>query len=198
MPNDCRINDHSPTWRRRRSVQAGLAVGRRGARLPVVTGVLVLAFMSAGCTASEQDAGDGFSARSVLGVDGQQASSLNDEARLVLTQFQDAVHRNDLDAILGFFSDDFASNEAVGKDAVREWWTRVIETRLVDSLGLDLETAELMVDDKVAEVIYFDQAGELACPNVETPCEGPQSYLDFRLEKDDRGGWLITGIPSER
>jgi ketosteroid isomerase-like protein len=163
-----------------------------------MTGVLVLALMSVGCTASGQEADDVLSPPSMLGVDGQQAPSLDDGVRLVLTKFQQAVHRNDLDAILGFFSDDFASNEAVGKDAVREWWTRVIETRLVDSLTLDLETAELSVDDTAAEVIYFDQAGELACPNVETPCEGPQPYLDFRLEKDAQGEWVITGIPSER
>jgi hypothetical protein len=164
----------------------------------IATGVLVAALMSAGCTASEHDAGDVFWSHSMVGVDDQRASSVDDEVRLVLTRFKDAVHRNDLDAILGFFSDDYASNEAVGKDAVREWWTRVIDTRLVDSLSLDLQTAELRVDERTAEVIYFDQAGELSCPNVEAPCEGPQPYLDFRLDKDDRDGWVITGIPSER
>ena len=49
----------------------------------------------------------------------------------------------------------------------------------------------------LAEVTYFDQRGELACPNVSEPCSTPQPYLDFRLERGNHGAWLITGIPSE-
>ena len=119
------------------------------------------------------------------------------EVRAALSDLGDAVHRQDLDDIVAFFSPDYSSQEATGKSAVREWWTRVINTGLAADLALDLATAELDVDGDIAEVTYFDEHGELACPNVTEPCNTPQPYLDFRLERGDDDTWLITGIPSE-
>ena len=119
------------------------------------------------------------------------------EVRAALSDLGDAVHRQDLDDIVEFFSPDYSSQEATGKSAVREWWTRVINTGLADDLELDLTTAELDVDGDIAEVTYFDEHGELACANVSEPCSKPQPYLNFRLERGDHDTWLITGIPSE-
>ena len=115
-----------------------------------------------------------------------------------LDDFRAAVEREDLDTIMTFFSDDYSSFEATGKTAVREWWTRVIESGLADDLPFDLDTATLTVTGTTAEVTYFDETGELACTNLDTPCTTPQPYLDFRLHHDDELGWLITGIPSEQ
>ena len=124
-------------------------------------------------------------------------STSEHEVRAVLSDLSDAVHRQDLDDIVAFFAPDYSSREATGKSAVREWWARVISTGLAADLELDLATAELDVDRDIAEVTYFDERGELACPNVSEPCSTPQPYLDFRLEQGDHGAWLITGIPSE-
>ena len=117
---------------------------------------------------------------------------------LTLTEFRAAVERHDLEAIMSFFAEDYSSREATGKSAVREWWTRVIDSGLADDLPFDLDTASLTVTGSTAEIIYFDERGELACHNLDTPCTTPQPYLDFRLEHDDQRGWLITGIPSEQ
>ena len=119
------------------------------------------------------------------------------EVRAALSDLGDAVHRQDLDDIVAFFSPDYSSQEATGKSAVREWWARVINIDLAADLELDLTTAELDVDGDIAEVTYFDERGELACPNLTAPCSTPQPYLDFRLERGDDGTWQITGIPSE-
>ena len=119
------------------------------------------------------------------------------EVRAVLSDLGDAVHRQDLDDIVAFFAPGYSSREATGKSAVREWWARVISTGLAADLELDLTTTELDVEGDIAEVIYFDERGELACPKVSGPCRTPQPYLDFRLEQGDHGAWLITGIPSE-
>ena len=117
---------------------------------------------------------------------------------LTLSDFRDAVERQDLEAIMGFFSEDYSSREATGTAAVREWWTQVLDSGLADSLPFDLDTASLTATDTTADVIYFDESGELACSNLDTPCTTAQPYLDFRLEYDDDLGWLITGIPSEQ
>lgn len=119
------------------------------------------------------------------------------EVRAALSDLREAVHRQDLDEIVMFFSPDYSSREATGKSAVREWWARVVNTDLAADLELDLTTAELDVESDVAEVVFFDEHGELACSNVTEPCNTPQPYLDFRLERTDQGVWLITGIPSE-
>ena len=119
------------------------------------------------------------------------------EVRAVLSDLGDAVDRQDLDDIVAFFAPDYTSPEATGRNAVREWWARVISTGLAADLELDLATAELAAGRDFAEVTYFDERGELACPNVSEPCTTPQPYLSFRLEQDDGGTWLITGIPSE-
>lgn len=118
------------------------------------------------------------------------------DIRQTLIEFADAVHRQELDAIVQFFSDDFTSREATGKEAVRDWWTRVIETDLVAALALDLETANLRVGTDTAEVIYYDQRGELACTQSDTPCDTPQPYLAFSLTRHPEQGWLITGVPT--
>jgi ketosteroid isomerase-like protein len=144
--------------------------------------------LASGCVGDKSDAGE---------KDRAGSTSAEDEVRDVLTEFAGAVGREDLDGILVIFSEQYESNEAIGKAAVREWWTRVISTGLSASLPLDLETAELTVDGNIAQVAYFDESGELACPNTDAACQTPQRYLDFRLEKNDQLGWLITGIPSE-
>ena len=120
-----------------------------------------------------------------------------DAVRATLSELSDAVHRQDLDDIVAFFSPSYSSKEATGKTAVREWWARVLSSDIADDLTLEMMTAELDVDGDIAEVTYFDQHGELACPNLDEPCTTPQPYLNFRLERGDNGTWLITGIPSE-
>ena len=119
------------------------------------------------------------------------------EVRAALSDLGEAVHRQDLDDIVAFFSPDYSSAEATGKSAVREWWTRVINIGLAADLELDLTTAELDVHHDIVEVTYYDERGELACSNVTEACSTPQPYLNFRLERGDQGAWLITGIPSE-
>lgn len=120
-----------------------------------------------------------------------------EEVRDILGRFRDAVRREDVDEIVAHFSEQYSSDEATGTEAVREWWIRVIDTGIAATLDLSLDTAQLRIDGDTAEVEYFDEHGELACPNVETACSTPQRYLDFRLERDDQRGWTITGIPSE-
>ena len=119
------------------------------------------------------------------------------EVRVALSDLGEAVHRQDLDDIVAFFSPEYSSREASGKRAVREWWARVINTGLAADLEFDLTTAELDVDGDIAEVTYFDERGELACLNVTQACSTPQPYLDFRLERGADDTWQITGIPSE-
>jgi hypothetical protein len=50
------------------------------------------------------------------------------EVRAALSDLGDAVHHQDFDEIVAFFAPDYASQEATGKSAVREWWARVIST----------------------------------------------------------------------
>ncbi|MFW2383978.1 MAG: YybH family protein [Acidimicrobiales bacterium] len=126
-----------------------------------------------------------------------QGGAPEDAVRATLADLSEAVHRKDLDDIVAVFSPDYSSQEATGKSAVRDWWTRVLGSEIADDLTLDMTTAEIDVDSEVAEVTYFDERGELACHNLDEPCTTPQPYLDFRLERDNQGTWLITGIPSE-
>ncbi len=165
-------------------------------RVFVVTGGLFL-FVTLGAAGCGDDDSAGADVEARADQQTGPATAPEAEVRDVLEGFRDAVRREDLEAVLALFSERYDSNEATGKAAVREWWTRVIDYGLSESLHLDLDTAELHVDGNMAEVTYYDENGELACPSVDTPCQTPQPYLDFRLERHDELGWLITGIPSE-
>ncbi len=128
----------------------------------------------------------------------EDPASRQDQVRATLTAFQQSVERQDLDAIVEFFSGSYSSREASGKPAVRAWWERLIETGLIEQLPFDPDTAVITAGPDTAQVIYYDERGELACTNPNEPCDSPQPYLDFRLDRDEQDRWLITGIPSEQ
>lgn len=153
----------------------------------MIAGAVVAVLVFAGCATRDID-----DRSAVIVSDG-----VEDEVRAALAELGDAVGRQDLDRITALFADDYASIEATGKDAVREWWVRVIDIGLAAEFDLDLTTAELVIAGDVAEVTYYDEHGEMACSNVAEPCTTPQPYLSFRLERDEQLGWLIVGIPSQ-
>jgi hypothetical protein len=87
----------------------------------LVVGVLIgLMTLASGC-ADTQNAVD---EPTVLTTD----ATAEEEVRTVLGQLRDAVRRADVNDTIADFSEQYSSNEATGLEAVREWWTRVIDT----------------------------------------------------------------------
>ena len=74
-----------------------------------------------------------------------QAASTEDlaELRAHMTKFRTAAHAGDVETIVSLHSDEFASEDATGKDGVRELWTMIIDIGFASKLELDLERAEI-------------------------------------------------------
>ena len=105
------------------------------------------------------------------------------ELRAHMTKFRTAAHAGDVETIVSLHSDKFASEDATGKDGVRELWTMIIDIGFASKLELDLETAVITVDFDKAEMRIFDDYGDIE--------------LAFNFAKEEGKGWLITGTPPE-
>ena len=112
-----------------------------------------------------------------------------------LTQFKDAIRDKDIDAVLERYSDRCASAEAVGMDGLRVMWERISDSGFAADLELDIESAQIDIDGNVAAVAFFDNNGDIACTNIDTPCTTPQPYVSLLLEYEEGRGWLIIGTP---
>ena len=140
----------------------------------------------------------GDSASSGDSVASSEPSSPEDEVRAALARFKDAIRAKDIDAVLESYSDRHVSDEAVGMDGVRAMWDRISQAGFAADLELDIETAQIDIDRNVAAVAFFDNKGEIACPNIDRPCTTPQPYVSLLLENEEGRGWLIIGVPPEQ
>ncbi|MCY4533270.1 MAG: hypothetical protein OXC84_13230, partial [Gammaproteobacteria bacterium] len=65
-----------------------------------------------------------------------QSASTEDvaELRAHMTKFRTAAHAGDVETIVSLHSDEFASEDAIGKDGVRELWTMIIDIGFASKL----------------------------------------------------------------
>ena len=81
-----------------------------------------------------------------------------------------------------FYSEDFSSEEAEGKEGVRAFWQEVIEAGVLENIDINLETAKMETGDDTAEFIILDDEGE--------------KEMGFVLEKEDGKTWrIIKDLP---
>ena len=114
-----------------------------------------------------------------------QAASPEDRAELRahMTKFRTAAHAGDVETIVSLHSDKFASEDATGKDGVRDFWAMIVDFGFASKLELNLETASIKVAGDEAEVIIFDDHGDIE--------------LAFNFAREEGKGWLFTGTPPE-
>jgi hypothetical protein len=156
------------------------------------TGAILATLIFAACGS---DANDAFVSDS---VSVSEPATPEDEVRVALTQFKDAIRDKDIDAVLESYSDRYASDEAVGMAGLRAMWDRISDAGFAADLELDIETARIDIDGNIAAVAFFDETGEIACPNINTPCDTPQPYVSLLLGNEEGRGCLIIGTPHEQ
>ena len=100
-----------------------------------------------------------------------------------MTKFRTAAHAGDVETIVSLHSDKFASEDATGKDGVRDFWAMIVDFGFASKLELNLETASIKVAGDEAEVIIFDDHGDIE--------------LAFNFAREEGKGWLFTGTPPE-
>ncbi len=83
-------------------------------------------------------------------------------------------------------------------DGLRAMWERISDSGFAADLELDIATAQIDIDGNIATVAFFDETGEISCPNINTPCDTPQPYVSLLLENEEGRGWLIIGTPPEQ
>lgn len=127
-----------------------------------------------------------------------EAGTPEQEVRLALDQFRASIRDKDIDAVLESYSERHSSDEAVGMDGLRSMWGRISDSGFAADLELNVDTAQIDINENVASVYFFDNSGEISCPNIDTPCDTPQPYVSLLLENEEERGWLIIGTPPDR
>jgi len=100
-----------------------------------------------------------------------------------MNSWKQAIIAQDIDVILTWYSEDFSSEEAEGKEGMREFLQEAIEQGMLEHIDINLETARLDITDDTAEYAIFGENGEIE--------------MDFTLKKEDGKTWRIIGVPSE-
>ena len=99
-----------------------------------------------------------------------------------MNNWKQAIVTQDVDAILVSYSEDFSSEEAQGKEGVREFWQEVIKAGMLENIDINLEAAKLEIADDAAEFVIFNDEGE--------------KEMAFALKKEDGKTWrIISDIP---
>jgi polyhydroxybutyrate depolymerase len=115
---------------------------------------------------------------------GCQSGPTDDQLiNITMNNWKQAIVAQDVDAIMANYSEDFSSREAEDKEEMREFMEQAIDKGLLEDIDINLETAQLTINDDTAEFYIIGTNGE--------------AEMDFTLKKEDKGTWRIIGIPSE-
>jgi len=119
---------------------------------------------------------------------GCQSSGLTDEKLIntTMTDWKTALTAQDLDKLMATYSDNYASDKASGKDAVRERMTKIFEQGWMDNVKVNLEGAAITIDGDKAEF----------GPVKFTSDEG-MFTRQFTLQKE-HGSWLLVGSKKQQ
>ncbi len=112
-----------------------------------------------------------------------QPNSPEEQAIAVIRELAAASRSSDLEKIVSLHSDQFVSEDAVGKEGVRKIWKVINRMTKMGFVSFNLESAVAEVTEQNASVTLLDYEG-----NVE---------MRFLLKKEDENGWLIVGAPEE-
>jgi polyhydroxybutyrate depolymerase len=147
--------------------------------------VILAAFLGVFALMSNPDSVDSMQSELSVSTVRSEAESPEDVAaiRTLLTQFRTAAHAGDVDGIVTLFSDEFETEDASGKDGVRELWTMIIDWGFGAKLKVNIDTAKIEIDGDEGALTVFDQDGD------------PE--LKFFVKKYHNSGWLISGAPPE-
>jgi len=119
---------------------------------------------------------------------GCQSSGLTDEKLIntTMTDWKTALTAQDLDKLMATYSDNYASDRASGKDAVRERMTKIFEQGWMDNVKVNLEGAAITIDGDKAEF----------GPVKFTSDEG-MFTRQFTLQKES-GTWLLIDSRTQK
>ena len=112
-------------------------------------------------------------------------SSQSDQEGILETmnKWKQSLETQNIDSLVGCYSDSFKSMDGNGKEGARLMWTEIKELGMLEKLEVNLDSIQLKINGNTAEIIIYDDEGDIE--------------MDFALAKEDNGIWLITGIPSE-
>ena len=101
--------------------------------------------------------------------------------RSVMREFAIAAKTGDVEKIVALHSERFVSEDAVGKEGIRELWTMISRSVFLRFVKFDVDTAQIAVDGNYAKIILFEDDGDIE--------------MVFVLEKDEDARWLVVGAP---
>lgn len=106
------------------------------------------------------------------------------EGQILLTmdQWAEALTSGDIEKTMTFYSENFAGTEAKNKEGMSELLNEAKSYGMLLLLKIDLRTADLKVEGDTAEIVIYNEDGELE--------------MDFALAKEGND-WRIIGVPSE-
>jgi polyhydroxybutyrate depolymerase len=119
------------------------------------------------------------SKRRPLVVDAQTAEG---QILLTMEKWGKALKSGDIDQTMQYYSENFSGTEAKDKKGMRALLNEAKSYGMLMFVDINLETADLMVAGDSAEIIIYNDDGELD--------------MDFALAKE-KDAWRIIGIPSE-
>ena len=106
------------------------------------------------------------------------------EGQILLTmdQWAEALTSGDIEKTMTFYSENFSGTEAKDKEKMSELLNEAKSYGMLLFLKIDLMTADLKVEGDTAEIVIYNEDGELE--------------MDFALAKEGND-WRIIGVPSE-
>ena len=97
-----------------------------------------------------------------------------------MAEWKEGLIAQDLDKVMAAYSDDYKGTRD-GKDSVREFMTRVFDQGYLDNAKVNLENAEIAIEENKAEF-----------GPVEITSDRGTFSLEYILQKEDNA-WLIVG-----
>ncbi len=101
--------------------------------------------------------------------------------RSVMRKFAIAAKAGDIEKIAALHSERFVSEDAVGKEGIRELWTMISSSVFLRFVNFDVDTAQIKVDGNYAKITLFEDDGDVE--------------MIFVLEREEDAQWLIVGAP---
>jgi ketosteroid isomerase-like protein len=97
-----------------------------------------------------------------------------------MNTWKEAIVAQDVDAMLGEYSEDFSSADGTDKEGVRQFMEGAVGEGVLDDIEINLETAELTITDDKAEIgpVQIDS-------NM-----GSMDFV-YTLKKEDKKTWRI-------
>ena len=130
--------------------------------------VILMVFMLCGCQ--------------ILGLGPSDEELIN----ATMTKWKAALIAQDVDMLMETYSENYLNSEDGDKNSVREYVVGVIEEGYLDNLKVNLEDAQITIEDDIATVAP-----------VELTSDTGTYVLEYNKLKKEKGAWLIVNSKAQ-